>query len=233
MVCRGASDPASVLGALELGDGIQANWASGLSAAYQSAQGADPWVFVSPPVSGWIFVLGSWLPYPVAPTEPQHEVGRKFDVLLARLMKQFADVQFFGSYRVVGFAAWVRAQNGERRRVFAFADGEVYANAGDQTPEEAKLKLVNLSGLSPSAARDRIFEMANEQEAEQTALVAQGLTPREARARVRQNSRSPIPGEQDVVDLAALWSVDPSQLEHHEHPPALGLAARLPKNLMQ
>jgi hypothetical protein len=35
-----------------------------------------------------------------------HDIGRKFDVLFSRLTKRFADVQFFGSYRVVSFVAW-------------------------------------------------------------------------------------------------------------------------------
>src|SRR5215813_1496515 len=97
------SDPASVLDALEFGAGKQANWASGLSAAYETSQRTDAWVFVSPPVSGWVLVVGSSLPYPVAATEPLHNIGTKFDALFSRLMKRFPQVQFFGSYRVVGF----------------------------------------------------------------------------------------------------------------------------------
>jgi hypothetical protein len=172
------------------------------------------------------------LPYP-ASIEPQHDIGRKFDVLFSRLIKRFDDVQFFGSYRVVGFVAWARAQDGAPKRTFAYADGEVYANVGDQTPEEAKLKFANLNGLSPAAARDRIFKIAEEQEAEESVLIAKGLSPREARARVQQNGRDAIPDEQDVVELAALWSIDPTQLSHQLYPPGLGLAARLPKSLMQ
>jgi hypothetical protein len=168
---------------------------------------------------------GFWLPYPVA-IEPHLEIGRKFDVLFSRLMRRFDDVQFFGSYRVVGFAAWARAVKGKPSRLFAYADGEVLANAGDQTTEEAKLRFANLTGLSPSGARDRIFKIAEEQEAEESALVASGLSPREARARARQDRRDAIPDEQDVVDLAALWSIDPTQLSNQDHPPGLGLACR-------
>lgn len=58
------------------------------------------------------------LPHPVAPTERLHEVGRKFDVAFSRLMQQFDDVQFLGSYRVASFVAWARAQNGEPKRLF-------------------------------------------------------------------------------------------------------------------
>jgi len=230
-----ASDAASVLDALEFGGKTPANWASGLIAAdaIGVSQKSEPWVFTSPPVNGWVLVVGFWLPYPAAPTGPQAEIGKKFDVLFSRLMKRFDDVQFFGSYRVVDFVAWARARNGKSGRVFAYADGEVFANAGEQTPEEAKLRFANLTGLSPPNARDKIFKIAEEQEAEQNALVARGLTPREARARVRQNGRDATPDEKDVVELAALWSVDPTQLANQGHPPGVGLAARLPKHLMQ
>ena len=145
-------------------------------------------------------VVGFWLPYP-ATIRLQQEIGAKFNVLFSRLMKRFDDVQFFGSYRVVDFVAWARARNGKSVRVFAYADGEVFANAGEQTPEEAKLRFANLTGLSPAAARDKIFKMAEEQEAEQNALVARGLTLREARARVRKNGRDAIPDEKDVIEI--------------------------------
>ena len=225
------SDPASVLDALEFGAGKQANWASGLSAAYETSQRTDAWVFVSPPVSGWVLVVGSSLPYPVAATEPLHNIGTKFDALFSRLMKRFPQVQFFGSYRVVGFVAWARAQNGEPTRIFSYADGEVYANVGEQTPEEVKLKFANLGGLSPPAARDRIFKIATEQDAEEDALVASGVPPREARARVERVHA--IPNEKDVVELAALWSSDPTRLSSQEHSLGVGLAARLPKDWIQ
>ena len=41
----------------------------------------------------------------------------------------------------------------------SFAD-EAMANFGEQTPEEAKLEFVNLSGLSTSDALDEIFRIA-------------------------------------------------------------------------
>lgn len=230
-----ASDTASVLDALEFGKSTPANWASGLAGAspYGASQRSDPWVFASPPVSGWVLVVGFWLPYPVAPTQPHQHIGRKFDVLFSRLMTRFDDVQFFGSYRVVGFVAWARAVKGTPMRIFAYADGEVFANLGEQTPEEARLKFANLTGLSPADARDKIFKIAEEQETQESALVARGLSPREASARVWQNGREAIPGETDVVELAALWSIDPTQLSNQDRPLGLGLATRLPKNLMQ
>ncbi|HWU25598.1 MAG TPA: hypothetical protein VN154_04280 [Rhizomicrobium sp.] len=115
-------------------------------------------------------------------------------------------------------------------RVFAWADGEVLTNIGDQTLEEAKLGLPNLTGLSPAAAGDKIFSVAEERDAEEAALAASGLTRDEAQAKVRPHA---FPNEDDVVELAALWSIDPTRLSGQDHAPGLGLVARLPQNMRQ
>jgi len=233
------SDPAGVLDALEFGNGIPANWASGLAAADPSvasriaSPGSAPWVFISPAVNGWVLIVSGSFPYPVAPTERVNEfradIGEKFDVPFSRLMTRFADVQFFGNHRVGGFTAWARAQAGEPRRVFTFADG-VLANVGAQTPEEASLKFANLSGLTASAAEEKFLEIAQRRVAERSALEASGLSPREAIKISSQNNRG-VPDETDVVDLAGLWSIDPTHLSDQDHPPGFGLAVRLPEGL--
>jgi hypothetical protein len=164
--------------------------------------------------------VSAWFPYPVA-IEAHHDIGRKFDVLSSRLMRQFGDVQFFGSHRVAGLVTWARALGGKPTRIFGFADGDVLANDGDQTAEEAQLGFANLSGLTPGDASDRIFALADERDADERGLIARGIC------------RDPIPDETDVADLAALWSVDPTRLSDQDHPPGLGLAVQLPSDLMQ
>jgi hypothetical protein len=226
------SDSAAVLDALELAETTPTNWESGLAAVYDS-QRNDACVFVSPPIGGWVLAVSGWLPYPTV--ETHHDIGRKFDDLFSRLMKRFEDVQFFGSHRVVDFVAWARGLNGKPVRIFAWSgsDGAVLANIGEQTLEEAKLRFANLTGLSPCDAGDEIFRIAGEQHAEADALVATGLSRREALARVRQNRGHAFPDETDVVKLAALWSIDPIELSEQDHPLSVGLAARLPENLVQ
>jgi hypothetical protein len=222
-----ASDPASVLDALKFGEATPANWTSGVAAAYWDGPSSDRWVFVSPAVGGWVLVVGSYLPYPTL--ETHHDIGKRFDVLFSRLMQRFDDVQFFGSHRVVDFVAWARAVKGKPTRIFAWSgsDGAVLANIGEQTPEEAKLGFSNLSGLSPSDAADKIFAIEEEQAVEEDKLVSSGHSRREAWTRVRQNGRGGFPEETDVVELAALWSVDPTVLDDQDRPLDLGLAARL------
>jgi hypothetical protein len=226
-----ASDTVHVIDALGLADPTPANWVSGLAAAYEDFRDGDPWLFVSPPVDGWVFAVSPSLAYPLG--EAHDDIGRRFDALWSRLMSRFDDVQYFGSNRVTGFCAWVRALNGKPTRMFAYNDGEVLANSGDQTAEEAKLGLPDLSGLSLSDANDKLFALAEEQSAEEERLVASGLSWEEAQAKARPNSRDALPYEDDVVDIAALWSIDPTRLSDEVHPPGLGLVVRLPANMQQ
>jgi hypothetical protein len=198
--------------------------------AYGNSQSDDRWVFVSPPLNGWVLAVSARWPYPTE--EEHHDIGAKFQTLFSRLFRRFDDVQFFGSHRTVGFVAWARALNGEPQRIFASAD-DVLANVGEQSVEEAQLGFANLGGLSPSDADDRIFELAEERAAEEERLVASGLSHTKAREKVLQSGRNPIPDETDVVDLAALWSINPALLKAKDHPPSLGLAVRLPEDLRQ
>jgi hypothetical protein len=234
-----ASDPAAVVDALERTDATPSKWESGLAAVY-SRQKDDRWAFISPPISGWVLAISTSWVYPVAAeaesqTEYQHEIGRRFDVLFSRLMKKFDDVQFLGSHRVVDFVVWARALKGKPIRIFAWSgsDGEVLANFGEQTPEEAKLGFANLSGLSPPEARDRMLELAGKQHDEADRLVASGLSRKEALAKVRQNGRDAEPDEKDVIDLANLWSIDPNQLLDQDDPLGVGFAILLPERLAQ
>ena len=216
------SDPALVVDAFESDLATPANWASSLAAAYSNSgsQAPGPWVFVSPPINGWVLATCAQFPYPVT-IDAHHDIGRKFDVLFSRLMKRFDDVQFFGSHRVVDFATWARSRGGKPVRVFGFADGEVLANLGEQTAEDARLGFVNLSGMPPADACEKIFAAMEESDID------------EDQASEQEDSRDAIPDENDVIDLAALWSIDPTQLSEQDHPPGLGFAVRLPNNLTQ
>ena len=233
-----ASDPATVVDALQFVEAMPTNWASGLEAAYARdvprTDGA--WVFVSPPVNGWILAVSAWWPYPVAAEsalESQHDIGKRFDAVFSRLIGRFDEVQFFGSHREVGFVTWTRALKGKPIRIFGFADGDTLANVGERTAEEAQLGFPDLRGLSPPDATSEIFELAEAQDAERHRLEKSGLPRREARAKVRESGRDALLDEIDVLDLAAVWSINPIRLDEQDHPAGVGLAVRLPKDLMQ
>jgi hypothetical protein len=67
------------------------------------------------------------------------------------------------------------------------------------------------------AVRGQFFSSEGRGRREGEQLVAR-LSPRKARTKVRQSRRGPFPSETDVVDLAALWGIDPSRLEDQDHP---------------
>lgn len=195
-------DGDAVLKALNVGTGNAANWSSGVQAAYSSCAGGfdKDLAFVTPPVDGWIMVAGTSLPYPVMHTSDRHDgIGYAFDVLLSRLGTSFSDVQFFGSYRGVGFVAWARRQTGKPDRIFAFGDGDVYANIGKQTSDEVGLGLQNLDDLSLAEATARMFE-----------------------------NEAPLPDEDVPLLLAERWSVNPGKLTGMSLPPACGVVVELP-----
>ena len=223
------SNPKLIFEALELGEPTQANWASGVAAAF----GGHPhpayagWVFVSPPLNGWVLVLHSSFPYPVAAGLRHSEIGEKFNVLFSRLATRFANVQFFGSHRVVGFAAWALAANGQITRVFSYCE-RTLENFGDQTAEEVILHFINLDGLPPDGADTKFLAESEKYFADETALVAAGLKHQEAAERMQQSGRKTIPDEEDVIRLAALWSIDPTRISDQRYPASAGWVAPLP-----
>lgn len=234
-----ASDPAQVLDALGWASEGPANWHTGIAAAYRRTSGGQaPWVFASPPVEGWVLLVGGGLPYPaVYPEDRLEGIGQAFDVIFTRLKDHFGEAQFFGSHRVADFVAWARARRGEPGRQFSYAgsSGEVYANVGVQSAEEAALGFAVLSGLSPVDARDRLSELLEEEMARKDALVASGMSRRDAGRQVRPTGRSVMPGEEDVTALADAWSVDPTRLDEADrgYVPGVGLMARVPTDLGQ
>ena len=132
-------DPEKVLSVLaDVRDIQRANWQSGIAWAYRAgATGGDNFVFVSPPVNGWVFVVG--VPYLEKP-----EFNRPIERILQLLLPVFPEVQYFGSDRRVGYVAWAKIHNGQWLRRFAVADGTVFFNDGAFTEEERQLGLVEL-----------------------------------------------------------------------------------------
>jgi hypothetical protein len=209
------TDSAALSQVLGLIDPQPANWASGMAVAYEySLQKKDTAnVFVSPAVQGWTFVIGMELPYPsdASAHEGEQAFGRSFRRIFQALALHFEEVQFFGTYRVVSFDAWARARNGRVERIFSTSDGAVIANEGPQSPEEAKLGLLDLGARTPQEATTFIYETADARENDPNG-----------------SGRSPIPSEQDTIDLAGSWSLDPTQLDKLELPVGTGFVAKMP-----
>jgi len=206
-----AGDGATIAALVGVGDAKPASWRDGLEQVYAEQDA----VFVSPPHEGWIFVVGRDLPYPVDAdrndrTGDHLKKGAEFRRLFGVLADHFGDVQFFGTNHVSDFSAWAKAEDGKAVRVFCFEGsvGEVYANEGRQTAAEARLGLVDPGPRSPAEACDYLFELEGSER------------DLEGDAEVEPHA---LPGEEDVVNLAGLWSVNPLDLSEPTGVGVLGI----------
>jgi hypothetical protein len=120
-------DPQTVQRALGLHNPKPCSWEGGLSHVH------DHKLFISPPVSGWVLVVGHGLPDPADDVDECY----RFVVNLSRRVGQ---VQFYGVHRVVNHHCWVKAEHGSILRAYAWA-GRTLWNQGDLTAAEADLGL--------------------------------------------------------------------------------------------
>ncbi|GLY05291.1 hypothetical protein Acsp01_56700 [Actinoplanes sp. NBRC 101535] len=145
-----------------------ADWDEGVAAA------DDDQVFVSPSISGWIFVVNAARGFD----------GSSVASLSARLG---TEVQYFGNHRVVAYAEWALAVDGHLvRHVLCSEDSEIADETGAPTPVELAL------GFSPATPGARFAD------------------------------------EDDVMLVAAAWSLDPNTLSVTVSSPGPGLLGPLP-----
>ena len=135
-------DTQSVLEALGLYETTPCNWNSGIGAVYDHRLSAH--VYVTPPVRGWVFVVGLALPYPVG-----SGFVDKCTPLLVDLGGRFPQVQYFFSCPSIDYYAWARVRDGRLTRAFAVTDEGIVWNKGRTTKEERALglKLFELRGV--------------------------------------------------------------------------------------
>ena len=116
--------PERVIAALRPSLRQPANWTSGVARAY----GRSGEVFVSPPLEGFLLVVGFI------------DDGRTADLAGA-----FSEVQFFASHRVSGYYQWEKYLHGQRVRRYCCEDCVLETDEGTLTPEEQKLGFVRFS----------------------------------------------------------------------------------------
>lgn len=168
------------------------NWAEGIAGAYERK------VFVSPPVSGWTFVVGNILPGVGNPDGPDWLPDR-CTPLIAHLSRRFEEVQYFGTHRIVGYHAWAKAERGRIVRVYAYLgeQGVTLWNRGEQTPEEHALGFNFLE--SADETEDIPFE----------------------------DLGGTLPDEESVMQIAGKWSIDPQSLDGLDIETGLGIIGDL------
>src|SRR3954451_5848153 len=86
--------------ALGLHDAIPCSWEQGLTEAQHHK------LFVSPPVNGWILVVGSGLP------EPDDDVDKCF-FFLRQCSRKLGHVQYYSVNRVLNHHAWALLDDGQ------------------------------------------------------------------------------------------------------------------------
>ncbi|MDR1829099.1 MAG: hypothetical protein LBR29_12270 [Methylobacteriaceae bacterium] len=209
-----SSNPEDVAKAFGLTDVRPANWASGIETAYGSAAArasGTNLVFVTPPMHGWVLVAGQDLVLPES--DDRLPLTRMMEIWQP-IVEAFPDVQLFASHRGSDCYSWSRAVNGEWARVFAYVDGGV-VNFGAQTPDEARLNLLDLSGMDNRAAAEAL---GNHQD------TAESLPEGERKALINEDTPPAV---------ANLWSVDPRLFDDVDEAetPSLGLVGKLPKEL--
>src|SRR5688572_16334674 len=125
--------------ALRLTKATPCTWEEGLSAAHEHK------LFISPPLNGWVLVLGSHLP------EASEDVDRCFR-FLTELSRKLGHVQYFSVNRALSHHTWVQAEQATILRAYSWA-GKTIWNQGLKTSAEIELGLKCFAyGESPERA---------------------------------------------------------------------------------
>ncbi len=149
---KGAS-AAAVAEALSLRGVREADWATGVQAAYEdSATGA---VFVTPPIDSWVLCVGWPLVASVDARPP--EFGLRATEWATTLQ---TEVQYFATHRVVEAHAWARARPSglERAYLYVGESGETVLDEGPPTEEEKALGFAFFDPSSDEAQADDYWD---------------------------------------------------------------------------
>ncbi len=125
-----AAKSAVVQAALNLHRPTPCSWEEGLAEARQDK------LFISPPISGWVLVVGPGLP------EPAEDVDVCYR-FLADLSRKLGHLQFFSVSRVVNYHCWALLEKGQIYRAYSWA-GETLWNQGPVTAAEKELQMLCL-----------------------------------------------------------------------------------------
>lgn len=128
----------AVQAALGLHNAKPCSWGEGV------AHLAEHSLLISPPIRGWVVVVGNALP------DPAEDADNCFH-FLRRVSRTLGHVQFFSVHAALSHHAWVRLEDGCVLRAYAWA-GQTLWNQGDLTRSEIELGLKCFAyGESPIA----------------------------------------------------------------------------------
>ena len=129
-----------------------ASWSDGIEFAYSdNADLKNSPTFVTPPVEGWSFVI-TGLRYSADTPDRILDLHER----LKSLSKKFGEAHYYGSYRVVGYVSWYKAQTGQITRGFSFSDATLFENTGATTDAELEIGLFDMTGMDEDALWDNL-----------------------------------------------------------------------------
>jgi len=149
-----SADPEDVANSLALtGDRDAVDWGTGVAAAY-AADIQENVVFVTPPIEGWVFVIGWWRRLDLDSERDAYELTKRLSV-------QFGRACAFVSYRVSSVYGWMLAEKGSVRRAYLISDGQIDKDEGDIEPVERAWG-IDLSDPDDAhrVNEDSVFEVA-------------------------------------------------------------------------
>jgi hypothetical protein len=173
-------------------------------------------VFVTPPLADWTLAVSTALFPP-----DRAEVFVK--PLLERLSRRFRDVQYFCTHRDVELSVWGRAKQGRLVRGYGWLGekGLTLWNEGTPTKEERDLGFRFSDGQSPTGTQGPSVNVTS-------AALLRGMQSAPTRpVDPDPNKIVTLPNESGVMQLACLWSIDPTTLNEEFKEPLMGLLGKL------
>jgi len=164
-----SSDLKAVAAALPAVSATPVTWREGVEAAYQGRG-----VFVTPPVNGWICLVGRWA-MPRGDQDPLRSLGP----ILIDLSARFGEAQSFATHRVIEYHHWIRAKQGKIERCFAYLgeSGTVLCQSGTPTDSEKKLRFGSAPENQWRPSEDEVMKVAGSWSIDPSTLSAKSAPP--------------------------------------------------------
>jgi hypothetical protein len=136
-LCIKTSDSEGVAKSLGLTAVKPSTWKDGVHSVYGEKRYPYQLIFVTPPLDGWTFAVGSWVAEVGGETDPHQDIA-KLEQLAKRLSTEFDEAQAFVSERAIDYHVWILAREGKLLRSFGYVgeEGEVLRNEGTPTDAE-------------------------------------------------------------------------------------------------
>lgn len=172
-------------------------------------------LFITPPVNKWSFVFGnsidSWLQCP----SNHMEIGtQRFFNFVKIFGKKIPTFFLFSSLRTINYTAWAMIDNGIIKRVFVCSEDELIYEQGTETQEEVEvLKYKKEQVIDSLKDWKRLEEYEQEKWKERWG--------KQWKEKWKESYK--LPHEDDMLELASKWSINPLTLDDQRYEDNLGV----------